>query len=94
MYLALAVPTPIICVISFVRVQEGVSDVGVGCGRWKITSRGGVCGICIVGPRLRANSKVSGFSVWKLVARCLGGGRLAPDSATDAHDRVGRSDAE
>ena len=51
-----------------------VSDVGVGSGHWKITSKGGVCGICIVGSRLRANSKASGFSVWKLVARCLGGG--------------------
>lgn len=90
----MVVPAPIICVISYVRVQESVSDVGVGCGRWKITSKGGICGICIVGSRLCANSKVSGFSVWKLVARCLGGGRLAPDSATDAHNRVGRSDAE
>lgn len=79
MYLVLVVPTPIIY---------------VGCGRWKITSKGGVCGICIVGSRSRANSKVSGFSVWKLVASCLGGRWLAPNSATDAHGRVGRSDAE
>lgn len=83
-------------VISFVRVQEGVSDVSIGCGRGKISSKGGVCGICIVGSRLRANLKVSGFSVWKLVVRYLGGWlavmfRLA---ATDAHNRVDRSDAE